>query len=334
MKVTYIRFDAPRKASVQTVDERDAPGPGEVLVKTDYSGVSVGTETANLLGLPNTSGQFPWRPGYSSSGHVVRVGEGVTHLTPDTRVLVTWAGHRSHYIRPAGQLVRVPDDVDQLDAAFAHIASFPLLGVRKLRLEIGEPVMIIGLGILGQLACQIARLSGAIPVIASDLSRTRRDLALRLGCDHVLSPAECDIAERVRELTGGTGVSGIVEATGKSIALQQALECVAEQGRISLLGCTRISDTPIDYYQYVHRRGVSLIGSHTFTRPKAESRPGAWTERDDYATFFKLVAAGRLLVPPVVSEIASPEAAPELYTRLIEEVEPPAGVAFDWRSQG
>lgn len=331
MKVTFIRFDAPRKISLQTVEERDNPGPGEALVKCDFSGVSAGTETANLLGLPNTSGKFPWCPGYSSSGQVVRVGEGVTDLEPGTRVLVTWAGHRSHFMRPARQLVRVPAGVEQLDASFAHIASFPFLGVRRLRLEVGESAMVIGMGILGLFACQIARLSGAVPVIVSDLSPTRRALALRLGCDDALSPAECDLAQRVKELTGGQGVNGIVEVTGKSVAMLQALKCVAEQGRISLLGCTRISDTPIDYYQDVHRRGVSLIGAHTMTRPKAESRPGAWTERDDYAAFFRLVAAGRLLVRPLVSEVAPPQRAPELYTRLIEESDPPVGLAFDWR---
>jgi len=331
MKVTYVRFDAEREVSLQTVEERDSPVPGEALVECDYSGISVGTETANLLALPNTGGKFPWHPGYSSSGRVLCVGEGVTNVEPGDRVLITWSGHRSHYLKPASGLVKIDEGVDQLHAAFAHIAAFPFLGVRKLRLEIGESVMVIGLGILGQFAAQIARLSGAIPVIVSDLSPKRRALALELGCDHAFSPTECDIAEKVKELTGGKGVNGIVEVTGKSVALQQALECVAELGRISLLGCTRISDTPIDFYRYVHRRGVSLIGAHTFTRAKVESRPAGWTERDDYATFFKLVAAGRLHVRPIVSEIVSPDRVPELYRRLIEEKDPPAGVAIDWQ---
>ena len=334
MKVTCIRFYAPRAVSLQTVEERDAPAPGEALVACDYSAVSVGTETANLLGLPNTSGRFPWHPGYSSSGRVLAVGEGVTTLAPGDRVLVTWSGHRSHFLKPAGSLVKVADAVDQLDACLAHIASFPLLGVRKLRIEIGESAMVIGLGILGLFACQIARLAGAIPVIVSDLSPRRRDLALALGCDHALSPAEGNLAERVKALTRGRGVNAIVEVTGKSVALQQALECVAEEGRISLLGCTRVSATPIDFYQHVHRRGVSLIGSHTFSRPKLESRPGGWTERDDYETFFKLVAGGRLQTRPIIAEIVSPAMAPAVYRRLIEDDNPPAGVVFDWRQLG
>jgi len=334
MNVSYINFDAARTISLRTVEERDTPGAGEVLVKSDYSAVSAGTETANLLGLPNTHGSFPWRPGYSTSGRVVSVGEGVTDFEPGTRVLVTWAGHRSHFIRPANRLVKIDENVDQLEASFAHVACFPMLGVRKLKLEIGESTMVIGMGILGLFAAQIAQLSGAIPVIVSDLSPARRDLALRLGCDHALCPTDGDIAAKVKELTGGKGVDTIVEVTGKSIALQQALECVAEMGRISLLGCTRISETPIDYYQYVHRRGVSLIGAHTFSRAKVESRPGAWTERDDYATFFKLVAAGKLKVRPIVSEIVPPALVPEMYTRLIEEENPPVGVVIDWQQLG
>jgi len=334
MIVSYVSFDALKTVSLKTVEERDTPAAGEVLVTCDYSAVSAGTECANLLGLPNTNGSFPWLPGYSSSGRVVRVGEGVTDFEPGTRVLVPWAGHRSHFLRPASRLVKIDDAVDQLDASFAHIASFPILGVRKLRLEIGESAMVIGMGILGLFAAQIARLSGAIPVIVSDLSPGRRELAMKLGCDHALSPADGDMTEKVKELTGGKGVDSIVEVTGKSVALQQALECVAEQGRISLLGCTRISDTPIDFYQYVHRRGVSLIGAHTFSRAKVESHTGAWTERDDYATFFKLVAAGRLQVRPIVSEIVSPAMAHEMYTRLIEEENPPVGVVFDWQQLG
>ena len=72
----------------------------------------------------------------------------------------------------------------------------------------------------------------------------------------------------------------MVEVTGVAAALQQALEYVAWEGRVSLLGCTRIPDVPIDFYKYVHRRGISLIGAHTFARARQESAPGRWTTRN------------------------------------------------------
>ena len=121
------------------------------------------------------------------------------------------------------------------------------------------------------------------------------------------------------------------EVTGIAKALQQALECVARDGRISLLGCTRISDVPIDFYRYVHRRGISLIGAHTDTRPAKESAPGRWTEADDYRTFLKLVAAGKMQVRPIISEVGSPEKAGEVYARLANDPQAPLGIVFDWR---
>jgi len=218
-----------------------------------------------------------------------------------------------------------------VEASFAHIASFSFLGVRKLKIELGESAMIAGMGILGAFAVQIANLSGAIPVLAADLDPSRRELAVRLGATAAFSPAENNFIEKVKEATGGDGPSAVVEVTGSAIALQQALEYIAWEGRIALLGCTRISDVPIDFYQYVHRRGITLIGAHTFTRAKQESSPGHWTEHDDYRTFFKLLKAGKLQVRPIISEIVSPETAHEVYARLAETKNPPRGIVFDWR---
>ncbi len=308
--------------------------PGEVLVANEYTVVSAGTEIANFIGLPNTSGEFPWYPGYCGAGRVTAVGEGVESLTIGDRVITDWGGHRSHMVRHASSFTKIVDDrVDSLDAAFAVIASFSFLGVRKLKIELGESVMIAGQGILGVFALQIARLSGAIPVLVADFDPKRRELALRLGADCAFDPGEKEYVGKIMDATEGKGVNAVVEVTGVAAALQQALEYVAWQGRISLLGCTRVSDASIDYYKYVHRRGISLIGAHTFARPKMESQSGQWTERDDYCAFLKLVAAGRMHVRPLISEVISPERAPALYELLAKEKNPPLGIVIDWRGQ-
>ncbi len=328
-----IVFEAKGRAAL--VDcEIEHPGADEVLIAYDYSVISAGTEVANFLHMPNTvtaKSGFPFRPGYCGAGRILEIGSGVEDLKAGDRVLITWAGHRSHVIRKASLVTRIDEDsVDMLDAAFAHIASFAFLGVRKLKIELGESAMIIGQGILGVFATQIARLSGAIPLIVTDFDPKRRELALQFGADYAFAPDEPGLVEKIKEITGGRGVNAIVEVTGIAAALQQALEYAAWQGRISLLGCTRIPDVNIDFYRYVHQRGVALIGAHTFTRPKVESRPGEWTERDDYRTFLKLVAAGKLQVRPIISEIVSPVEAPEVYTRLAEMKNPPLGIVFDW----
>jgi threonine dehydrogenase-like Zn-dependent dehydrogenase len=165
----------------------------------------------------------------------------------------------------------------------------------------------------------------------SDYDEKRRALALTLGADHAFSPDEEDLPEKIRELTYGKGADGIVEVTGQAVALQQAVTCVARQGRISLTGCTRISDADIDFYKYVHQPGVSLIGAHTFVRPKVDSYPGYWTTQDDYRTLLAFLAAGKLKAKEIISEVVSPESAPAIYTRLAEEKHPPLGIVFDWK---
>lgn len=350
MNGRQIVFTAKGRAELREFEFK-RPGPGEALVECAHSVVSAGTERANLMAMPNTAGGgksgFPIYPGYSASGQVVELGEGVGDLAVGDWVIVSWCGHRSHFVKPAAELVRFDADaVDPREAAFAHIASFPMLGVRKLRLEMGESAMVAGLGLLGLFAVQFARLAGAFPTMAADFDPSRRELAEKLGADLTFSPGDADFPERVREACskhaavrrfgnndGRDGVDGVVEVSGSAAALRQALEYVAWEGRISLLGCTRVSDAEIDFYKYIHRRGVSLIGSHAFTRPCRESRPGAWTKEDEYRLFLKLIAAGRIQVAPLISELASPEDAGEVYGRLAEAKNPPPGFVFDWRGK-
>ncbi len=326
----YVVIESKGTAVLKAFDVPQ-PGAGEVLLENDYTVISAGTERANLIGLPNTSGQFPWHPGYCGLGRVIAVGDGVQNVSVGQRALATWSGHRSHALQRAADLTVVRDDrIDSLDAAFVPIAAMGLQGVRKVKLELGEAAMVIGLGLLGVFATQSAKIDGAIPVIVSDFDKRRRDLALTLGADYAFSPDEENLADKIKELTDGRGPEAIIEVTGSAVALQQALTYVAFQGRVSLLGCTRISDAPIDFYQYVHRRGVSLIGAHTMVRPKVESCPAYWTEKDDYRVLLALIAAKRLQVRPIISEIVSPETAPAVYKRLAEEKHPPLGIVFDW----
>lgn len=330
MTGSHIVFESIGKAALKPF-EVPQPKAGEVLLENEYTVVSAGTERANLMNLPNTPQKFPHYPGYSGVGRVVAIGDGVENAKVGDRALASFSGHRSHAIQKAADLTVVHDDrIESLDAAFVVIGAMGLQGVRKLKLELGESAMVIGLGILGVFATQAAALNGAIPVIVSDFDKRRRDLALTLGADHAFSPDEEGLPERIRELTYGKGADEIVEVTGVAAALQQALTYVARQGRISLLGCTRIPDASIDFYQYVHKPGVSLIGAHTFVRPKVDSYPGYWTAQDDWRAMLAFIAARKLRVRPIISEIVSPECAPAVYQRLAEEKHPPLGIVFDW----
>ena len=305
----------------------------EVLTKMEYTVVSGGTERACIMGMENAGGMvFPKYLGYCGVGRVVEVGSAVTSVAVGDRVLVYHGDHSNYNIRKVQDITKVEnDDISSLDAAFVIIASMGLGGVRKLEIELGESAMVMGLGLLGMFSVQFCRLSGAYPVIAADLNPARRELALKLGADYAFDPSAPDFVEQVKAVTGGKGVRATVEVTGVSAAMKQALECASWLGRISLLGCTRVSDCAVDYYQQVHRPGVKLIGAHNFVRPKVESYPHHWTHQDDCKAILDLLGAGRIQVAPIVSRVVSPTDAPEIYNQLCDDPRFPMGTVFDWR---
>lgn len=320
-KAELLEFDVP-----QLKDE-------EVLTEMEYTVVSGGTERACLMGMKNTAQKFPTSLGYCGVGRVVDVGEKVTKVGIGDRVLVYHGQHQKYNIRSEEDVTKVDsNNIDSLEASFVIIASMGLGGVRKLELEIGESAMVMGLGLLGIFALQFCRLSGAYPVIAVDLNPARRALALSLGADYAFDPSAPDFVEQVKTVTKGKGVSATVEVTGSSIAMKQALECASYMGRISLLGCTRVSDCAIDYYQQVHRPGVKLIGAHNFVRPKVESYPHHWTHQDDCKAILDLIESGRVKVSPIVSRVVSPKDCTEIYNQLCDDLEFPMGTVFDWRN--
>ena len=333
LKRKQIMFTAVGIAELMDREVKDM-ADDEVIVKTEYSAVSAGTERANLIAEPNTAskGKFPWTEGYSSVGTIVEAGKDIKNYKVGDRVLVYHGVHCEYNKVKEKALIRVPEGVDSADAALVIIAAMGLGGIRKLNIELGESAMIIGLGLLGMFSVEFAKLSGAYPVIVSDLSAERRELALKVGADYALDPLAPDYIEQVMKLTGGKGVNAIVEVTGAGIALEQALKFVAPMGRISLLGCTRVSDMHIDYYQEVHRPGVKLIGAHNMVRPKVESFPGHWTMHDDCACILDLIKGGRCDAKSIISEIHPPKDCGEVYARLAKDLKSfPLGVLFDWK---
>ncbi len=305
----------------------------DVLTRTEYTVISGGTERACILGMNNTSRNFPMSLGYCGVGHVEKIGCGVTGLSAGDRVLVYHGNHAKYNITPFSDVTKVENTgISSLEAAFVIIASMGLGGVRKLELEIGESAMVMGQGLLGIFATQFLRASGANPVIAADLNPERRSLALRLGADYAFDPADKEFVDKVRAVTKGRGVNATVEVTGVSAALSQALDCASWMGRISLLGCTRVSEHPIDFYTQVHKPGIKLIGAHNFVRPKYESYPHHWTHHDDCRAILDMLERKRIEVMPVVSRIVRPETAKEIYDQLCDDEDFPMGTVFDWRS--
>lgn len=309
-------------------------GERQVVVKTAVSTVSPGTERANLIGedsvnILGAKSPFPRYLGYSSSGTVVAIGEKVTSLKVGDSVSVFDGYHASYNVVDERNAVKLPLGVSFFHGALGFIMSFPLAAIRKTELEVGEPMLVMGLGLLGQLAVRLARVSGAVPVISADPIASRRALAQKGGADTSLDPKSQDFTEKVKNLTCG-GARTCVEVTGLGQGLNQALDCMAKFGRIALLGCTRNSDFNVDYYKKVHGPGIKLIGAHTAARPSLESAPHYWSVRDDIEAALKLISHGRIKVDDLIAEVHSPTECSGVYDRLINDKDFPVCVQFDW----
>jgi threonine dehydrogenase-like Zn-dependent dehydrogenase len=205
-----------------------------------------------------------------------------------------------------------------------------MASIRKTRLEIGESCLVMGLGLLGQIAVKLARIAGAVPIVAVDPVKERREEALRNGADFAFDPFEEGFVANVKRVTGG-GANVCIEVTGVGTALDQALDCMAKFGRVALLGCTRNSDFTIDYYRKVHGPGITLVGAHTMARPNVESHAGWFTHRDDIRAALKLVSGKRIDLMGMIKETHKPDDCQEVYTRLVNDKNFPTLVQFDWR---
>lgn len=333
MKVKQIVFTKPCVAEL-VEKEVVSPKANEVQVRLAVSTISSGTERANLIGDPNvTAGNgvspFPRVLGYSSSGVVEAVGEGVTDFKIGDRVAMSWTVHSQIVNIKKDWVYKLPDSISFNDGALFHIGIFPLAAIRKCRLEIGESAIVMGMGVLGLVAIPLLKAAGAVPVIAVDPIPEKREKALAVGADYALDPFSEDFAKTVKELTNGGAKVGI-EVTGIGAGLDGILDCMARFGRVALLGCTRNKEFTIDYYKKIHAPGITLVGAHTNARPQCESSGGWWTQRDDINTVMKLTETGRIKLSDIIDEIHSPLEAPEIYTRLATEKSFPM-VQFDWR---
>lgn len=304
------------------------PGPGQVLIRTRVSLISPGTERAWLLGLPNTPATYPQRAGYSNIGQVVACGPETTGWQPGQRV-ASPAPHARLVVMDAARCVPVPDGLADEEAVFFNLGSIAAQGVRKARIELGEPVAVLGAGLIGLLALQLSRLSGALPALSIDQNTHRLEFARQVGADAVLTPNH-DLEEQLAVLCDGPGAAAVIEATGHPQAILTALALARPFGRVVLLGSTRGETDHVNFYRDVHKKGLSLIGAHDSARPGHDSAPQWWTRRDDQHAVLKFMAAGRLQVLPLITHRFSWDEAEQAYDLLIHWNLDALGILLKW----
>jgi 2-desacetyl-2-hydroxyethyl bacteriochlorophyllide A dehydrogenase len=227
------------------------------------------------------------------------------------------------------ELMIVPEGLSLDEATFFALGSIALQGIRKAYIELGESVVVLGQGLVGQLALQLAKLSGGMPVVGVDLYGHRLNLSSKNGADHVLNPLEVDLVEEIEKLTEGKGADVIIEATGNPEVIHNAFKLAGEYGRLIILGSPR-GTSEVNFYPEIHKKGIRIIGAHERTRPKHESYHGWWTQRDDSSLVLMLISSGRLNVRELITVKMGFREAPEAYVKLINEKDSVLGIVLDW----
>ncbi|MBI4530877.1 MAG: zinc-binding alcohol dehydrogenase [Candidatus Latescibacteria bacterium] len=295
---------------------------GQLLVQTHYTLISPGTERAFLLGLENTSQRYPQYPGYNNVGEVLAVGDGVQGFAVGD-IVATAARHASHVIVAAADALHVPAGLWEEHAVFFNMGAIALQGVRKAKIELGESVVVLGQGMIGNIAMQLAKLSGALPVIGIDTSEHRLALARACGADATRNPQTSPLDN----LTSAV----VIEATGFPEPVKTAFQVAGWHGRVVLLASTRGETEKVNFYSDVHRKGLTVYGAHNSVRPAHDSTAGFWTARDDGETVLRLLTAGRLVVDNLISHRLPAVQAANAYRQLAEWSETLMGVVLEWR---
>jgi len=264
----------------------------------------------------------PMTMGYSSTGVVLACGDGVQAYKPGDRVASN-GPHAEVVCVPKHLCARVPDSVASDQAAFTVLGAIAMQGVRLSKATLGETVLVIGLGLVGQLTVALLKAAGC-RVVATDLDASRCELAVKMGAD--ISRPNLKASD-VGQLTGGLGADAVLitAATKSDGPVQLASEAVRQKGRIVLVG---VADLHFDRRPMYFKEAEFVVscsyGPGRYDadyEERGQDYPAAhvrWTEQRNLQAVLELMAAGRLDVSPLISHRFAIEQAEDAY-RLIEE---------------
>lgn len=320
-----------------TVEEAPIPKPGgeELLIKTDRSLISIGTELTILegKGVPPGSvweeyGKLPFRPGYNNIGTVVEVGSGLGRDWIGRRV-ATYGNHAAYVRANAKDARPVPAAVKDEEAAFFTLAEISLNGVRRAEVELGQTVVVFGVGLIGQLALRFCRMSGARRVVAVDCSDER--LRWLPGDSHVVAVNSSgeELSAIVDRLTGGRMAEVAIEATGDAAFIPEELTVLKPQGRFVVLSSPS-GKTLFDFHDLCNSPSYTIVGAHNRSHPAFETPEHQWTNQRDCELFFHMILDGDIDLAPLVSHRIGYAQAPQMYAALIQDRTKAMGVILEW----
>lgn len=324
----------------------EVPAPivksGQVLIQTTRSLVSLGTERmlvefgkANLLqkarqqpdkvkdvlnkvktdGLkPTLNAVFnklgqPLPLGYCNVGKVIAVGKGVIDFTVGDRVASN--GNHAEFVSvPQNLVAKIPDNVSDEDAAFTVIGAIGLQGIRLVNPTLGETVVVIGLGLIGLITCQLLLANGC-NVIGFDFDQSKVDLANSFGVNAVNPGEGVDQVAFVNSVTNGIGADAVlITASNKSNdIISQSAKMSRKKGRIVLVGVIGLDISRADFFEKELTFQVSCsYGPGRYDESyeqKGNDYPLAfvrWTEKRNFEAILNAISRGHISVNQLITE--------------------------------
>jgi len=323
---------APRKPVLR--EYRDPPlRPDELRIRSEFSAPKHGTELAFYRGtapfmsaafhepsrtfVPSAEPQakFPIPLGNMSVGVVTEVGENVTRFREGDRVYGHLPIRETHTVRES-QVDPLPEGVSPEQIVCLDPADFALAAVRDAGVRLGDKVAVFGMGAIGLMAAQMARLAGAAQVIVVDPLEIRRQAALRHGAEEALDPTELDVGVEIKKMTGGRGVDVSIEASGNYAALHQAIRCTGFGGTVGALAFYQGEALGLRLGEEFHMNRLNLVSTRACSDPNRDHP--RWDEGRILATCIRLMQEGKLRVEGLIEPVVTFERCAEAY-RWIDE---------------
>jgi len=322
--------------------ELPAPAANQILVATEASAISAGTELAVYTGThqwlqdPNLpEWKFPFRPGYSAAGTVVAVGSAVTGWKPGDRVSYP-GNHASAELltlgHERGKLWKLPDHLSAEHAAWACIARYGMGASIRAGLTLGRSAAVLGLGIIGQFALRCLLAAGAFPVVGIDSVAMRREAARAAGADYVIDPSAGDVREQLAKCLGTRGAEIVADATGIPDAIPTAMSLACDAGQVVVVGSPRGKAKDVNFYDDLHRRYIEVSGAHgnMLFEPAHTRLAGAWDINKAQHWLLAQLASGRLSLAKLATHRIAPTELTGAYEGLLKNKQDYLGVQVTW----
>ena len=344
MATRNLLLEGPRTLTLAEAERRPLRA-GEVRLRTLRSAISHGTELNLYRGtspfgdrafdrdlrafVPAAqNGAFPQRLGYELVAEVSEVAGDVDGLAVGD-VVHAGAPHGEEAVLDVAAaraatypLAPLPAELAPERALFASVGAVALQAVHDARPHLGDHVAVIGLGAIGLLTVQMARLAGAGRVTAVDLDAGRRALALKLGADAAIDPRSADGGTGVALKRGGPdpahpGADVAIETSGAAAGLQDAIASAVLGGRVVAVGFYQGGADALRLGEEWHHNRLELISSMGAWSAPHRAYP-AWDRRRVMATVLDLLASGHVAVDALPTRTFRFDQAVEAYCWLDE----------------